>query len=81
MFTEAFCKFNLQQNRISYFKTLKFKLLINSEYFKKNDNGTWDDKTKDELFIQTALQNAVDINVVGEQIHTLFLWAYSTKSL
>jgi len=44
---------------------LKFKLLINSEYFKKNDNGTWDDKTKDELFIQTALQNAVDINVVG----------------
>ncbi len=44
---------------------LKFKLLINSDYFQKNENGTWTDKTKDELYIQTILNDAIEINVVG----------------
>jgi len=44
---------------------LKFKLLLNSDYFKKNKNGTWTDKTEDEIFIQNQLQNATEIKVVG----------------
>ncbi len=44
---------------------LKFKLLINSDYFEKNENGIWTDKTSDELFIQSKLANAEEIKVVG----------------
>lgn len=44
---------------------LKFKLLINSDYFEKNEDGTWTDKTNDELFIQSRLENAEEIKVVG----------------
>ena len=44
---------------------LKFKLLLNSDYFKENKDGTWEDKTDDELFIQSQLENAEAINVVG----------------
>ncbi len=44
---------------------LKFKLLLNSDYFKKNKNGTWTDKTEDEIFIQNKLQDATEIKVVG----------------
>ena len=44
---------------------LKFKLLINSDYFEKNPNGLWSDKTKDELFIDSKLKDAETIKVVG----------------
>ena len=44
---------------------LKFKLLVNSNYFEKNKNGTWTDKTEDELFIKTQLKDAIEIKVVG----------------
>ena len=44
---------------------LKYKLLINSDYFEKNKDGTWSDKTKDELYIQTKLNDAEEIKVVG----------------
>jgi len=44
---------------------LKFKLLLNSDYFEKNEQGVWVDKTKDELFIQTKLDSAEEIKVVG----------------
>ena len=44
---------------------LRFKLLLNSEYFDKNENGTWNDKTKDQLFVQTKLKDAEEIKVVG----------------
>lgn len=44
---------------------LKFKLLCNTDYFEKNDDGTWTDKTSDELYVQSQLQNAEDISVVG----------------
>ncbi len=44
---------------------LKFKLLINSDFFQKNSDGTWTDKTKDELFIQAQLEKAEEIKVVG----------------
>ena len=44
---------------------LKFKLLKNSDYFEKNANGIWTDKTKDDLFISTKLKDAETIKVVG----------------
>lgn len=44
---------------------LKFKLLINSDYFEKQENGTWADKTKDELYIQSKLNGAEEVKVVG----------------
>ncbi len=44
---------------------LKFKLLLNSDYFEKNEKGIWTDKTKDEIFVQTKLNSAVEIKVVG----------------
>jgi len=44
---------------------LKFKLLLNSDYFEKSQNGLWVDKTQDELFIQTKLATAQEIKVVG----------------
>ncbi|MEE1238493.1 MAG: ABC transporter ATP-binding protein, partial [Acutalibacteraceae bacterium] len=44
---------------------LKFKLLCNTDYFKKNADGTWTDKTSDELYVQSQLEKAEDITVVG----------------
>ena len=45
---------------------LKFKLLCNTDYFEKNENGTWENKTDDDLFIQSQLSKvAEDITVVG----------------
>ena len=44
---------------------LKFKLLLNSDYFEKNEDGTWADKTNDDLYIQTKLDSAQTIEIVG----------------
>ena len=44
---------------------LNFKLLVNSELFQKNDNNTWTDKSEDELYIDSKLDDAIDIKVVG----------------
>ena len=44
---------------------LEFKLMLNSDYFQKDKSGLWVDKTKDELFIQSQLEDAIKIKVVG----------------
>ena len=45
---------------------LKFKLLCNTDYFEKNADGTWSDKTEDSLYISSKLESAAeDITVVG----------------
>ena len=45
---------------------LKFRLLCNTDYFSKNSDGTWTDKTDDAIFVQSALEkNAEDITVEG----------------
>ena len=45
---------------------LKFKLLCNTDYFEKNADGTWDDKTEDSLYVSSRLSSAAeDITVVG----------------
>ena len=46
--------------------SLKFKLLCNTDYFEKSENGTWANKTDDELFVQSQLAKlGEDITVVG----------------
>ena len=45
---------------------LKFKLLCNTDYFGKNADGTWSDKTEDSLYVSSKLESAAeDITVVG----------------
>ena len=45
---------------------LKFKLLCNTDYFEKNADGTWSDKTDDSLYVSSKLESAAeDITVVG----------------
>ena len=45
---------------------LKFKLLCNTDYFEKNADGTWSDKTDDSLYVSSRLSSAAeDITVVG----------------
>lgn len=45
---------------------LKFKLLCNTDYFEKNADGTWNDKTDDSLYVSSKLNTAAeDITVVG----------------
>lgn len=45
---------------------LKFKLLCNTDYFEKSENGTWANKTDDELFVQSQLAKlGENITVVG----------------
>ena len=43
---------------------LKFKLLVNTDYFAQ-ENGVWVDKSQDEAYLLTVLNNAEDISVVG----------------
>ncbi len=45
--------------------SLSFKLLKNTDYFEKNENGTYTDKSDDELYIMQKLENAEEIKVVG----------------
>ncbi len=44
---------------------LKFKLLVNTDYFEKQANGTWEDKTDDDAYIVTKLKDSEDISIVG----------------
>ncbi len=44
---------------------LEFKLMLNSDYFQKNQNGTWSDMTEDTLFVQNKLKTAEKVKVVG----------------
>ncbi len=44
---------------------LKFKLLINTDYFEKGENNIWTDKTDDPIYVQKVLESAEEIKVVG----------------
>jgi putative ABC transport system permease protein len=46
------------------FLNLKFKILLNSDYFIK-ENGIWIDKSSDTNYITSKLKDATDINIVG----------------
>lgn len=43
---------------------LSFKLLLNTDYYKK-ENGVWLDRSEDEEFMKDKIENAEEIKVVG----------------
>ena len=43
---------------------LRFHLLLNTDYFEKQGNA-WRDKRKDEAFMRSRVENAMEIKVVG----------------
>ena len=43
---------------------LRFKMLLNTDYFEKTENG-WADRTKDEAYLREKLDQATEIRVVG----------------
>ena len=43
---------------------LRFKLLVNTDYFAK-ENGVWIDKSQDEIYMIDKVDNAEEIKVVG----------------
>ncbi len=57
-------KSNQETYNYDDFLNLKLKLLLNSDYYKK-ENGIWVDKSKNEEYINELLNNALDINIVG----------------
>ncbi len=44
---------------------LSYKILLNSDYYEKSDNGIWIDKSNDEEYLKSKLQDAENIKVVG----------------
>lgn len=44
---------------------LKYKLLVNSEYYEKTKTGLWADRSKDDLYVMSKLENARELQVVG----------------
>lgn len=44
---------------------LEFKLLLNTDYYEKANNGIWVDKSKDVAYMKNKIANAETIKVVG----------------
>mgnify|MGYP003290214236 CR=1 FL=1 len=44
--------------------SLKYKLLLNSDYYNK-ENGIWIDKSEDDEFVKEKIKNAEEIKIVG----------------
>ena len=44
---------------------LKFKLLVNSDYFEKLADGTWADRSDDSAYLVNKLKDSEDITIVG----------------
>ena len=55
-----------QQKSYTYEELLdtKFKVLLNTDYYKKDENN-WIDKTDDEEYIKEKLEDAEEIDIVG----------------
>ena len=47
------------------FLGLTFKLLVNTDYFEKQPDGTWLDKSDDDAFVVSKLKDSEDIKIVG----------------
>ncbi len=43
----------------------EFKMLLNSDYFEKNSNGTYTDKRDSQLYIDKKLKTATKLKIVG----------------
>lgn len=59
-------EFEATQTSYSYddILNLKFKLLINTDYYEK-DGDIWEDKSKDEVYMTDKLASATEIKIVG----------------
>ncbi len=44
---------------------LRFKLLVNTDYYEKARNGKWVDRSDDEVFLREKLEDALELKVVG----------------
>ena len=44
---------------------LRFKVLLNTDYYKQNELGNWDDMSEDELYIHDMLEKSRELKVVG----------------
>ncbi|MCR5685921.1 MAG: ABC transporter permease [Lachnospiraceae bacterium] len=44
---------------------MSFRLMINTDYFEKQEDGTWADKSDDEVYMINRLKEAPEIKVVG----------------
>ncbi len=44
---------------------LRFKLLVNTDYYQKGKNGKWTDRSDDEVFLREKLNDATELKVVG----------------
>ena len=57
-------KFDTHTYDIDELLNLKFKLVLNTDYFVK-ENGVWVDKSNDEAYMKKVLKNAEEIKIVG----------------
>ena len=57
----------IKEEVFSYDKLMnqRYKLLINTDYYSKNDDGTWEDHTEDNPYIINKLKDALKLKVVG----------------
>ncbi len=62
--TKEFEKSEVEEFTFDEILTLRFKLLVNTDYFAK-ENGVWVDKSQDELYMIDKVDNAEEIKVVG----------------
>ena len=55
-----------EQTKYSYEDILNtnYKLVLNSDYFKK-ENNLWIDKSSDLLYVKNLVENGLDLNIVG----------------
>ncbi len=44
---------------------LRYKLLLNTDYFSKNKDGTWSDRSEDDVYLLSQLNKAIELKVVG----------------
>ena len=57
-------KFDTYSYDIDEILNLKFKLVLNTDYFVK-ENGIWVDKSSDEEYMKKVLKNAEELKIVG----------------
>lgn len=43
----------------------KFKVVLQPDYYQKQDDGTWKDMRKDDLYMTTILAKALELKIVG----------------
>ena len=61
---KEFEKSQIEEFTFDEILALRFKMLVNTDYFEK-ENGVWVDKSDDELYMIDKVENAEEIKVVG----------------